>query len=141
MHREEKLNASVGLQTLQPEFVPVVFAADPREAAQVRSLFEQYDIPVLLDDGLEGEYLAAGRGIPVLVPEELHERAALLLGEADAPVIEFAGRDDDEEEEDFVEDDDEEVDDDFDDLDDLDDDFEEEEDDDVEADFDADDDE
>jgi hypothetical protein len=137
MHHEEYDHDTIGVETIQPEFVPVYFARDPQEAGQLRTLFEQHDVPVLLDDGMDGEYLTAGRGVPVLVPEELHERASELLAEAGGAVP-LCARDDDEEDEDFVEEDEEEIDDDFDDLDDLDDDFDEEEDDDFDGDFDDD---
>lgn len=131
---------AVGVETLHPEFVPVTFAGDQESAQRLRVVLEQHNIPALIDDlaAADDVFAAMRRGVPVLVPESMHERASdvLALQECGAKDLSCAGDDDDEE----FEEDDDEFDEEFDDLDDLDDDYDDEdEDDDLDADVDDDD--
>ncbi|MCG3136262.1 MAG: hypothetical protein HJJLKODD_00088 [Phycisphaerae bacterium] len=104
------------------EYVPVVFAADPDFAEEIKTVLAQGGIPTLI----EGEELETGiaplqpRRIAVLVPEEWHEEATELVLQLEQELQ--AGFEEEEEEEEF-EDDDEY----FDDEDELEDDFGDEE--------------
>ncbi len=108
--------------TLHPEFVPVAIAANGTLAADMCAMLERQNVPAILDDDAEGAQLYTGlnRGVPVLVPAQMHDLATVVLAQDDDEAFE----------EEIFDDDDEEFDDDFDDLDDLDDDYEDEDDDD-----------
>jgi len=107
------------LATGHAEFVPAAFACDREQAHRLIELLERHQVPGILDDaGCSAALGGLGRGIPVLVPAQMHDSATEILAE------------DDEEDDDLYDDDDDFEDDDLDDLDDLDDDFDEEEDDD-----------
>jgi hypothetical protein len=136
----------MGVETIHPEFVPVVFASDLESAEDYRALLERYNIPALIDDetGCEHTYTALGRGVPVLVPDQMHDRASEVLAGGDSELPVWCASDDDvdeEDDDDYYDDDDDDADDEddededdddddfddegFDDLDDLDDDYEE----------------
>lgn len=109
-------------------FVPVAFTSDRADAEKLLTLFERHDIPGMINAGPLGDEVLGelDRGVPVLVPADLHDFATALMA-----------RDDDEDDDDLYDDDDDEFeDDDLDDLDDLDDDFDEDEDDDFDPDID-----
>jgi len=124
----------VGVETTHPEFVPVIFASELKQARRIKQLLEQNNIPAMLDHDLSGEaaYTILPRGIGVLVPDQMHTAASEIvasdedqvevddedvfdsdLDEGDVPV------DDDLDEEELTGDDD----DDLTDLDDLDDEY------------------
>ena len=53
------------------ELIPVVYARNLTEAEFYRSLLEDHDIPVLIEEiGPSAESSAAEMGVPVLVPED-----------------------------------------------------------------------
>lgn len=107
------------------EFVPVAFAASRAQAQELIALLERHNVPGMLDIEPGADLCGGlGRGIPVLVPEQMHDAAT-----------EVIAQDDDEDE---FDDDDDFEDDDFDDLDDLDDDYDDEEEDDFDPDVDED---
>lgn len=142
---------SLGLDVCHREFVPVTFARDHESAAHLRSMLEQQNVPALVDDlsAAEDVFAVLGRGVPILVPEQMHERASEIVAELEGGVADPACiADDDDEDGDYYDDDDddddveedddddddlddddeeddEDLDEDFDDLDDLDDDYEE----------------
>ncbi len=124
----------VGVETVHPEFVPVVFADDRKSAAFLKELLERHNIVVIIDDERTEEepYTVLPRGVPVLVPEEMHDRASEIVAAQEESLRTTdsakSNEDYDDEDEEF-EDDDEEYEDDFDDedFDDLDDEYEDEE--------------
>lgn len=121
---------SLGIGARHAEFVPVTFATGREEAERLLALLERHHVPGMMDSDPEGELLRGlERGIPVLVPEHVHELATEIIAQDD---------DDMDEDDDLYEDDDDLDDDDLDDLDDLDDDYDEEEDDDFDPDVDED---
>jgi len=114
-----------------PEFVPVTFAVHREEAEHVLALLERHHVPGMIDSDSNGELLRGlERGVPVLVPEQMHELATEIIAARDD--------DDDMDDDDLYEDDDDLDDDDLDDLDDLDDDYDDDEDDDFDPDVDED---
>jgi hypothetical protein len=123
---EESVSTAVGQEVAgHREFVPVAFAASSAQAQELLALLERHNVPGMLGDGADRDLCEGlGRGIPVLVPEQMHDAAT-----------EVVAQDDDEDE---FEDDDDFEDDDFDDLDDLDDDYDDEEEDDFDPDVDED---
>ena len=127
-----------GVATLPPEFVPVSFTSCSEQVEEIRGVLERNDIPVIIGDAPVGVYTSLGRGIPLLVPNEMHDRASEIVADYEELVQANYGVDDDEDDDDldddFYDDDDEEYDDDFDDLDDLDDDYDDDLDDDLDVD-------
>ena len=125
----EKLDQDgIGVELLHPEFVPVVFASSRETAEHFQFALERHGIPALIEDNAIGSELCCvlGRGIPILVPEHMHDQASAIIAREELRMGVIGGINDDDA--DFLEDEDD--DDDFDDdLDDLDDDFEEEDDD------------
>ena len=124
----------VAVETVHSGFVPVAFAGDVPRARHLRSILERHNIPALLDNqaGLEDVYTALGRGVPVLVPDQMHDRASDVIAEEETNNFLLDGTDDEEDDDYFDDDDedeDEDEDEDFDDLDDLDDDCHDEDDD------------
>ncbi len=135
MQYEQFDQEKVGVATLHPEFVPAVFASDPDHAEEIRIMLEQHGIPAWVGNlsGDEIIYTSLGRGLPVMVPEDLHDQASAAIAVLENASDLKCGVDD-EEEDDFFEDDDDDddyEDDDFDDLDDLDDDYDDDLDDDL----------
>ena len=133
MQDENILEDQVGLDTMPPEFVPVTFAATREDADRVRDILDSFNIPALSDDSGAGECADAvlGRGLPVLVPEHMHDRASDVIAELESATSEDVILNNTAEDEDYDDEGDEEgdddVDDDFDELDDdLDEDFEDE---------------
>ena len=127
----------VAVETVHSGFVPVAFAGDVPSARHLRSILERHNIPALIDNqaGLEDVYTALGRGVPVLVPDQMHDRASDVIAEEETNHTMLDGTDDGEgddyfdEDDDEDEDEDEDDDEDFDDLDNLDDDCHDEDDD------------
>jgi len=130
----------LGVETLHAEFVPVLMANDKREARFYKALLEGNNIPVVLESerGQDAIYGAFARAVPILVPENLHDRASHLVAEAErngVADLRCGGPDDfsdaeEETQDDFDDElDDDDVDDGLDDLDDFEDEdeFEEEE--------------
>ena len=117
----------VAVETVHSGFVPVAFASDVPSARHLRSILERHNIPALIDNqaGLQDVYSALGRGVPVLVPDQMHDRASDIVAEEEANHSLLDGTDDDKDDDHFDEDDDE----DFDDLDNLDDDYHDDDDD------------
>jgi len=111
------------------EFVPAAFAPDVEQAREMKMLLEWQNIPTLIEeDGLaEASYTTMMRGIPVMVPSQMHDLASEVLARSQREADYRDAYDDEEEEDEDVDllDDDEEDDDDYDDedFDDLDDDY------------------
>ena len=114
------------------QFVPVVFADSPMEAERYRSLLEDRDIPVILQETLptSDQSGLSVWDVPVLVPDELLNDASEIISSSTAPDEDDNGYDDEddyleqeEEQDDLDEDEDEDdgLDEDFDDDEDADD--------------------
>ena len=114
------------------QFVPVVFADSPMEAERYRSLLEDRDIPVVLQETLptSDQSGLSVWDVPVLVPDELLNDASEIISSSTAPDEDDNGYDDEddyleqeEEQDDLDEDEDEDdgLDEDFDDDEDADD--------------------
>ena len=135
MRYEELDPDRVAVETVHSGFVPVVFAGDVASARHLRSILERHNIPALIDNqaGLEDVYTALGCGVPVLVPDQMHDRASDVIAEEETNYSLLDGTDDGEDDDYFDadddEDEDEDDDEDLDDLDDLDDDYHDEDDD------------
>ncbi len=130
MQNEVMQYEQVGTDTIHPEFVPVLFAAEMDHARRIKQLLEDNNIPAMLDHDLDGDaaYTVLPRGIGVLVPDLMHTVASEIV--ASDEYDEEVGIDDDEfdseiddDDDDLPEDDDLDDDDELDDLDDLDDDY------------------
>jgi hypothetical protein len=120
------------------QFVPVVFADSPMEAERYRSLLENRDIPVVLQEALPTSDRSSSGiwDVPVLVPDELLNDASEIISSSAAPDDDddyddddddYIEQDDQQDDLDEDEDDDYGLDDDFDDDEDVDD-YEDEED-------------
>ena len=114
------------------QFVPVVFADSPMEAERYRSLLEDRDIPVVLQETLptSDQSGLSVWDVPVLVPDELLNDASEIISSSTAPDEDDNGYDDEddyleqeEEQDDLDEDEDDDygLDEDFDDDEDADD--------------------
>jgi hypothetical protein len=84
----------------QGEFVPAVVARSLEEAQAFRELLEEHEIPALVTpqgpDETEESAGLSGRGVAVLVPEELLDEASEILAEQEDPdPFEIADQDDD----------------------------------------------
>jgi hypothetical protein len=86
------------------DFVPLLFARNLAEAEFYKSLLEEHDIPVLIEDeNTESMGLPdPGRGVPVLVPDEQLVAAEDILeqrGGGDDDLEDFEDDEEDEEDE------------------------------------------
>ncbi len=88
------------------QFVPVVFADSAAEAERYRSLLENRDIPVVLQETLPTSEQSGPRiwDVPVLVPDELLNDASEIISSSAAPDDDDNGYDDDDD--DYLEQDD-----------------------------------
>lgn len=125
------------------QLVPVIYARTITEAEYYKGLLTSNDIPATIEEEAEpGEPAGpAGRGVPVLVPDQLLDEASEILAEheeaeEDEELNEYEDLDGEDEldedledeeldDDDDLDDDDEDLDDDEDDLDDYDDDLDE----------------
>ncbi|MBI5724699.1 MAG: hypothetical protein HZA50_12120 [Planctomycetes bacterium] len=99
------------------QFVTAVFARDSGEALELMELLEDHDIPAQVGEEDEEDRPrkargksskpAAGRGVPVLVPEELLEEAREVIAERNE-IDEFDVEEDDQDEDDEEDEEDEE---------------------------------
>ncbi|MFQ5591738.1 MAG: hypothetical protein ACE5HE_11280 [Phycisphaerae bacterium] len=120
----EVVTGGVGVRG-QDALTPVLFARSNEEATRFCALLEGVDIPALVGD--DADVRLRSLGVPVLVPESLHEWSSEVLSAAEAVYSDDDVDDEeDEDEDDFFADDDDIDDDDDDDDEFLDDDFDEE---------------
>jgi len=114
------------------QFVPVVFADSPMEAEHYRSLLEDRDIPVVLQETLPtpDQSGLSVWDVPVLVPDELLNDASEIISSSAAPDDDDGNGYDDDDDDDYLEQDDQQDDLDEDEDDDygLDEDFDDDED-------------
>ena len=122
LHDSDMMDARGALG--EDRLAPVLFARNREEATRFCALLDEVDIPALVGD--HTGVALKGIGVPILVPESLHEWSSEILAAAEPAYADHDFEDDDEDDDEDDEDDDFFPDDDDDDLDDdgfLDDDF------------------